>query len=256
MKLLLTLVLVPLMGWSSSLETCYRVFFLFLPVARSCVEYIREGDRITVKSWAKTVVVGRLVKRVNSWGEAHIVSMKPRLFLLFQREGSYVRDHRYTFRSDGVEYSIVRHRKEGKEVREGFYRSGHPLYDPFSVSLIIYVRTPSREEEIPMFYDEKVRGVRYRTIGEEDVDVFGKVYRTWKVIFRPEIETKGLLKPRGVWYAWIDKETNIPVRLKVSFTVGTVYVYLEGVKGNRKLLREIKDEQTGVLSEASGEGAR
>jgi len=185
MRLLLCLfAATPILVSSATLETCYRVFFIFLPVAESCVKYSRNGEEIRIIPW--------------------------------------------------------------EEKEEGFYASGEILYDPFSASLLIYLNTPSREGgSISLFYDGKVRKVTYRTVGEEEVEVFGRTYRTWKVVFNPEMETKGLLKPRGLWYAWIDKETNIPVRLKVSFTIGSAYIYLEKVKGRSGLLRDIRDERIG-----------
>ncbi len=239
---LLLLLFPSLFLWSASLEACYRVFFLFIPVAESCVNYIRDGDEIRVRPWARTAVIGRLVKRVDSRGESVLVGLQPNLFVFFQREGPYVRDHEYLFREGGVEYTIVRHRDKGKEVKKGFFPSRGTLYDPFGVSLLIYLDTPNtRGGSVLMFYDEKVRKVDYRTVGEEEVEVFGRVYETWKVRFSPEMETRGLLKPKGIWYAWIDKETNIPVLLKVGFTIGSAYIYLERLKGDRRLLKEIKE---------------
>jgi len=247
MRLLLCLfAATPILVSSATLETCYRVFFIFLPVAESCVKYSRNGEEIRIIPWARTIAVGSLVKRVNNRGESLLIHLKPRLFVFLQREGPYIRDHRYVFGEDGVRYSIVRYRKGKEEKEEGFYASGEILYDPFSASLLIYLNTPSREGgSISLFYDGKVRKVTYRTVGEEEVEVFGRTYRTWKVVFNPEMETKGLLKPRGLWYAWIDKETNIPVRLKVSFTIGSAYIYLEKVKGRSGLLRDIRDERIG-----------
>jgi len=248
MKRILLILFLPVISLTSELETCYRIYFWFLPVAKSCVLYSKSGKRMLVKSWAKTIVIGRLVKPVNNWGESKLFNLKPETFSLYQREGSFIRDHVYVFKRKGIEYRIVRYKSKGNEVKEGFYESSVYLFDPFSASLLIYLDTPNfRENTLQMFYDEKVQNVRYRTVGEEKVKVGDRFYDTWKVRIVPEVKTKGVLKPKGTWFAWIDKETNIPVMLEIRFTLGSVKIYLEKVKGDRKLLKEVRDEQARVL---------
>lgn len=248
MRILLSALILPLIVFAKELETCYRVYFWFFPVAESCVLYTKEGKEVRIKSWARTIVVGRLVKPVNSWGMATMSELKAKSFALYQREGSYVRDHLYLFGDRGIEYEIVRYKKEGKEVKKGFFESSVYLFDPFSTSLLVYLDTPNfKGGTIPVFYDGKVQRVDYKTVGEERVEVNGKVYDTWKVVLVPNIETKGMLKPRGRWYVWVDKETNIPVMLKVSFTIGSARIYLKDLKGDVYLLKEVKDEQAELL---------
>lgn len=248
MRKLFLILFFPLMTFSSELETCYKVYFWFLPVAESCVLYSKEGKRFILKSWAKTISVGKFVKPVNSWGESRLVNLKPETFSLYQREGSFIRDHIYVFKEKGIEYRIVRYKPDGDRIKEGFYRSTVYLFDPFSASLLIYIDTPNfKETVLQMFYDEKVQNVRYRTVGEERVKVGSMHYDTWKVEIIPEVETKGVLKPKGKWYVWVDKETNIPVMLKIRFTVGSANIYLEKVRGDKRLLKEVRDEQARVL---------
>ncbi len=240
MKLLILLIL-PLTVLSKELTTCYSIYFLVFPVAESCVTYVYKGSKIAIKSWAKTVVVGRLVKRVNSWGEAEIIGLRPITFRLFQREGNFKRDHSYVFGNEGVIYRIIRYKKEGKEVKEGVYESTVVLVDPFTASLLVYIDTPNFvDSTIPIFYDAKVQQIIYRTVGEERVDVFDRTYDTWKVILIPKIETEGVLKPKGKWVLWIDKKTLIPVRLKIGFTIGSAHVYLKKIRGDRDLLVEVR----------------
>ncbi len=248
MRLLLVLLTLPLLVHAKELETCYRIYMWLFPVAESCVLYRKEGDRMEIKSWARTVVVGRLVKPVNSWGIATLSELKAKSFALYQREGSFIRDHLYLFGEDGIEYRIIRYKKEGEEIKEGFFRSSADLFDPFSTSLLIYVDTPNfRGGSIPVFYEAKVQSVDYRTVGEEEVEVMGEVYDTWKVLLVPRIEAKGALRPKGNWYVWVDKETNIPVMLEISFTAGSAKVYLKSVRGDRNLLREVRDGQAGLF---------
>ncbi len=244
MRFLLTLLFLPILIYAKELETCYKVYFWFLPVAESCVLYSKEGGELRIKSWAKTVVVGRLVKPVNSWGEATLMGLRPKSFSLYQREGSYIRDHLYLFDERGIEYRIVRYKKEGQIVKEGFFESSVYLFDPFSTSFLVYLDTPNfKGGTVMIFYDGKVQSVEYRTEGEERVRVMGRVYDTWKVLLVPKIDTKGMLKPKGKWHVWVDKKTNIPVMLKVSFTIGSARVYLKDLRGDLNLFKEVKDEQ-------------
>ncbi len=243
MRSLLLLVFIPLMSYSGSLETCYRVFVLFLPVAESCVAYKQEGEKLTISSWVKTIVIGKIVHRVHNWGKSELEGFKPVYFELFQREGEYERDHYYHFNRKGVDYSIILFNddEEREEIKRGFYESSVFLYDPFSASLALYLDTPNtRGGYIQLFYDEKIQNISYRTTGEEVIKVNGIEYSTWKVVLIPEIETKGTLKPRGKWLIWIDRVSLIPVRFEIKFNIGSAKVYLTSVRGDRKLLRTLK----------------
>jgi len=225
------------------LEACYRIYIIFIPVAESCVKYKNKENELTISSWVKTVVIGKLIRNVHNWGTAEIVNLKPVYFELFQREGDFERDHHYHFKKNGVEYSIIKFKgdEEREEITRGFYRSSVFLYDPFTASLLVYLKTPSRKlDYIQVFYDEKLQNIRYRTIGEEDIEIDGLRYSTWKVVLIPEIDTKGTLKPIGNWYLWIDKLTLLPVMLQIKFNIGSAKVYLKSIRGDPKVLRNLK----------------
>jgi len=242
MIILLLLILLPALVQAKYLKTCYRIYFLFLPAAESCVLYSKDGEKLLIKPWTKTTAVGRLVKPVNSWGEAVLLGLEPKRFSFYQREGSYVRDHFYLFKKNGVEYRIVRRKEDNEEVDEGFFESSVYLFDPFSTSLLVYLDTPNfKGGTIFLFYDGKLHPVEYRTLGEEAVKVMDRTYSTWKVLLIPRVDTKGVLKPKGEWLIWVDKDTNLPVKLQISFTIGSVGVYLEKIEGDPGLLKELKN---------------
>ncbi|NPA42067.1 MAG: DUF3108 domain-containing protein [Aquificae bacterium] len=248
MRYLPLLLLTFSLAFSKELETCYKIYFWFFPVAKSCVYYTVKEDKLKIKSWAKTVVMGSLVKRVNSWGEATLTNLKPKSFSLFQREGDYVRDHFYYFRDNGISYRIVRYKRGKEEIKEGFFKVNSTLFDPFSATFFVYLDTPNyKGGVIEVFYDGKVQRIKYKTVGEEEIEVLGKEFDTWKVLLIPQFDVKGVLKPKGNWYVWVDKDTNIPVKLKIRFTIGTAYVYLDKVKGDKKLFLEVKNEQARVF---------
>jgi len=244
MKILVVLAILVSSLQAKELEACYRIYFLFFPVAKSCVHYVVKENEIKIRSWAKTVVVGSLVKRINSWGESTLLNLKPKSFSLFQREGNFIRDHFYYFNEQGVSYKIVRYKGGKEEVKEGVFKSSIVLFDPFSATLVVYLDTPNpRESTVHVFYDGDVQSMSYRTEAEEKIKVLGKEFNTWRVLLIPRFDIKGVLKPKGKWHVWIEKETLLPVKLKVSFTIGTAYVYLDKVKGSRKLLTEVKNGQ-------------
>jgi len=60
------------------------------------------------------------------------------------------------------------------------------------------------------------------------------------VVLIPEIDTKGTLKPIGNWYLWIDKLTLLPVMLQIKFNIGSAKVYLKSIRGDPKVLRNLK----------------
>ena len=243
MKLFPLLFLIVSFSFGGYLEACYRIYIIFVPVAESCVKYKNKKNELTISSWVKTVVIGKLFRRVHNWGTAQLVNLKPVYFELFQREGDFERDHHYHFRENGVEYSIIKFKgdEEREEITQGFYKSSVFLYDPFSASLIVYLSTPTMKEEyIQIFYDEKLQNIRYRTLRDESIEIDGVRYSTWKVVLIPEIDTKGTLKPIGNWYIWVDKLTLIPVLLEVKFNIGSAKAYLKSLRGDPKILRRLK----------------
>ncbi len=247
-RLLPILFCFPLISFPSMLETCYKVFFWFVPVADSCVIYIKDGNEIHIKSWAKTATLARMVKPVDSWGEVFMEDMAPVRFFLSQKEGSFMRDHYYEFMEDGISFRMVRKKEKGNEIKEGFFPTQETLYDPFSATFLLYVNTPFEgKRAVKLFYEGKVQRIEYAFAGEEEVEVYTKVYRAWKILLLPKVKTKSLLKPTGEWFVWIDKETNIPVKLKVSFNVGSAIVLLKEVRGNKNFFKEVKNGQVGVF---------
>jgi len=109
MRIFLVLFFICSTSLAGFLETCYKIYIAFLPVAESCITYKNKSNEVIISSWVKTIVIGRLVRKVHNWGEAKIINFKPIYFELFQREGGFERDHYYHFRNHGVEYSIIQH---------------------------------------------------------------------------------------------------------------------------------------------------
>ncbi len=237
---LISLVLSSL-SFSKELEVCYRIYYLFFPVAENCVKYRVKGEELIVEAFAKTVVLGKIVKPIHNWGVAvsDVKSLKTKEFLFYQREGTFKRDHEYKFYGELVKVRIVKYRKDSDKVErvwERIFRVGDYYVDPFTASAVIYRDILKRSEgRVKIFYDGRKQEVKYRLLGEEKISTELGRFDTWKVELRPNISTRGLLKPRGRWLMWVDKRTRVPVKLKISFVIGTATGVVYKLKGDREL---------------------
>ena len=79
----------------------------------------------------------------------------------------------------------------------------------------------------------------YSEKGIEVVETPLGEFKARKIEVYPNIETKGLLKPKGLWYLWIDEETNVPVRMDLKFVIGSASARLERIEGDRYLLKRV-----------------
>ncbi|WP_448584466.1 DUF3108 domain-containing protein [Thermocrinis sp.] len=239
--MLFLLLLLPFSILASELTLCYKAYYLFLPVARTCITYKQEGDKLKVSSWVRTINVGGLVKRVYNYGYAviQIKGLTPMEFFYHQEEGSFKRRQHYLFEKSRVyvkEIHYVELTEEQERIEERVYDyTGY--VDPYTASLMLY-KSASKELNgtVRMFYDDKIYNIPYSVVGEEWIS---KEYRTLVLYVQPNVETKGLLKPKGKWKIWIDKENLFPVKMQLFFVLGSVKAILEEVKGDRELLKRI-----------------
>ncbi|WP_448587833.1 DUF3108 domain-containing protein [Thermocrinis sp.] len=232
------LLLLPISLLASELTLCYKAYFSFIPVARTCITYAQETDQLKVSSWVRTISVGGLVKRVYNHGYAtvQIEGLKPLEFFYHQEEGGFKRRQHYLFKNSKIqvkETHYIELTDEVERVEERVYSyEGYP--DPYTASLILY-KNSSQNGSIKMFYDDKKYQIPYFVVGEEDMGS----YHARVVEVKPNIKTKGLLKPRGNWRLWLDKEHLFPVKMQLLFVIGSVRAVLEEVRGDKELLRRV-----------------
>ncbi len=229
---------------SSELKACYKAYLLFLPVAETCITYRQENSILKVNSYVRTINVGKLVKRVYNTGGAEIdlPNLSPKRFVYYQEEGEFKRYQEYIFGKGKIRVAEVKYVKlsdqvEKKEEKEYEYKG---FVDPYTASLLLY-RDSARVERgtVKMFYDDKEYWLPYSVIGRERVDTPAGSFITRKLEVYPNIETKGLLKPKGTWYLWIDEETNVPVKMELKFVIGSASARLESIEGDKTLLRNL-----------------
>ena len=239
--MLFLLLFLPFSILASELTLCYKAYYLFFPVARTCITYKQEGENLKVSSWVRTINVGSLVKRVYNHGYAviYIKSLTPIEFFYHQEEGSFKRRQHYTFKDSKIyvkEIHYVELTEEQERIEERVY-DYTDYVDPYTASLMLYksaLKEPSGN--LKMFYDGKTYSIPYSVVGEEWVL---EKYRALVLNVQPNIKTKGLLKPKGMWRLWIDRENLFPVKMQLLFVLGSVKAVLEEVKGDRELLKRI-----------------
>ncbi|MEN3027725.1 MAG: DUF3108 domain-containing protein [Aquificaceae bacterium] len=228
-------------SFAGELKACYRAYLVFLPVAETCIDYRKEAHLLKMESFVRTINVGKVVKRVYNRGGAWVdlPEIKPRYFFYHQEEGEFKRYQEYRFENGRIKVKEVHYVKlseevERKEEKEYEYRG---FVDPYTASLLLY-RDSARvgQGTVKMFYDDKEYWLPYSLKGRERVETPAGSFMTRKIEVHPNVETKGLLKPKGVWYLWVDEETNLPVKMELSFRIGSASARLEKLEGDRKLL--------------------
>ena len=90
------------------------------------------------------------------------------------------------------------------------------------------------------FYDGKEQSVEFVIVGRETLERLGRRWNTLKVKVLPKVKTSGLLVPKGTWFVWIDEETRIPVRMKMSFTLGSANAWIDSIEGDLWLFYSLK----------------
>lgn len=216
-------------------SACYRVEVFFFKVGESCINFQETKDLILVDSFMRTVNIGSIAKRIydNGYSEINKNSLNPSRFYFHQEEGNFKRNQEYVFvdnkiyvretKFQGLTDSIE---KDEKKV----YQSSNYL-DPYTAALYLFMNVEkNRNGYIKLFYDDRFYDIPYDVKSEEKTKVDNITYDTFKVVIKPRIQGKGLLKPKGDWTLWIDKKRKVPVKMKVGFIIGSVNVYVESIK--------------------------
>ncbi len=234
----------PLLSWTKELTACYRAYFIFIPVAETCITYEDKGRFLHVSSFVRTINVGKLVKRVYNRGEAligkeHLSTIS---FRYYREEGEFKRYQEYRFNDGKIHVREVKYKKLSDQIEKSEEKTyDYSNYvDPYTASLILYRDTAVKGNgDVLMFYDDKRYTLPYAVLEKDRVLMDVGEFETRMVEVYPNIDTKGLLKPKGRWYLWIDKRTYLPVKMKLSFIIGSVEAYLFKVDGDKGTLRDV-----------------
>lgn len=232
------------LSFSQELKACYKAYLFLLPVAETCITYKQENNKLKINSHVRTINVGKIVKRVYNRGGAtvELPELTPRHFVYYQEEGEFKRYQEYRFNNGRIKVVEIKYVKlsdevEKKEEKEYEYRG---FVDPYTASLILYRESAKVEKgTVKMFYDDKEYWLPYKVVGRERIETPVGSFSTRKIEVQPNIETKGLLKPKGVWYLWIDEETDVPVRMELKFLIGSASARIEKLEGDKELLANL-----------------
>ncbi len=248
-KSLLFLILLPFaFSFANKLTACYKAYFVFLPVAETCITYEDRGKELYVSSVVRTINVGKLVKRVYNRGQAVIekATLQPISFKYYQEEGEFKRYQEYTFKDGKIYVKEVKYKKLTDQIEKSeekvYQEAGY--VEPYTASLLLYRDSAVKNHgNILMFYDDKRYVIPYSVLKRDSIDTDLGTFNTRMIEVYPNIETKGLLKPRGKWHLWIDEDMYLPIRMSLSFVIGSVNAVITSVSGDRDLLRKVLKNQ-------------
>jgi len=221
--------------YAETLKTCYTGYYFFIPLIRDCITYnLSEGK---VYAHAFSTSIGSIFKKVEYKGYSLYdkKTLNSRYFYFLQFEGKLRMIHEYKFNNNFIYFSKQIYRRKDKKYRlEKLIKRKYPLkgyLDPFTASIYLYKKIEGKKKgNLKIFYDGKGYTVPFKVIKEENIYLDGRIYKTLKIFLHPEFKTKGLLRPTGDWFLWIDKKLSIPVKMELSFTIGSFKLYIDEIK--------------------------
>ncbi len=215
----------------ANVSLCFDVELLIFKVGESCISYKDVGEDILIESFMRTVNIGSIAKRVNDTGYTYVAKegLKPRKFFFYQEEGSFKRYQSYHFQEDKIWVKEVKYRGLTDEVEKDEEKTypNNGYRDPYSLALFLFKEVfKSQSGYLNLFYDDRFYNIPYKVLNDENIKIRENKFSTRKVLIKPEIKGKGLLRPKGNWYIWIDKDSQLPVKMSVGFIIGSVDVIL------------------------------
>lgn len=232
--------------FSKYLELCYKVYFTFIEVGETCIRYEinQQENTVEINSVARTTKVGKLVKKLYNYGYCLIDgnTLSPKIFRYFQQEFGFFRFQEYIFGEDNkISVKIIRYddqkMKSIKEKDEFVYVRSDEL-DPYSAALFISKNSNS-SGTVKVFYEKKSHNIHYSFRATEILGTDIGNFESHVVEIKPEVETSGVLKPKGNWIAWFSSKKHILLKMKIDFTIGNIVMEVKKLKGYEDLLTEI-----------------
>ncbi len=231
-RFLLSLLFFFSFSFAKDIEVCYKGYYIILPVLENCVWY---KDNV-VAAYAHSTPLGSLFKKVKYYGYSIFNSLSPKKFYFVQDEGSHRFIHDYSFLKRKIIFKKLHYKiKDSKEVlknqKKKIFIVQKRYFDPFLASVYLYEITKVYARgTVPIFFDGKFYNVPFKVLKVEKLQFKGKIYSVRKVLLKPNIKTSGLLHPKGDWIVWIDEKMQVPVKMQLSFTVGTFKLILDKIK--------------------------
>ncbi len=220
-------------SFARDLTTCYTGYYIIFPLVENCITY--SNGKITANAYSTPL--GSLFRQVKYNGYSHYANkngIKSILFYFVQIEGAHKWIHTYKFTKDYIlfekkEYKLTeKGYKYKKTIKKRIQNNGY--LDPFTSSIYLYNQIFRKKDGIlKIFYDGKGYNVPFKVLNEEKLKILKSKYDTIKVNLHPDFDTKGLLRPTGNWYLWVDKNLKVPVKMELEFTIGSFKLILNKI---------------------------
>ncbi len=187
-------------------KICFTAKYLFLDVAKVCLEYKKENNKFKTYMEASTIGLVRLFKDIKY--EGHSIcnqNFKPKEFHLYQKEKNLTVVYHYIFLPNRIYTEKTKNNK--KEVKIIKIKNKN-FFDPFTASyLILYELVKNK---IRIFFEGEIY----------DLKISKKTNGRIKIIeINPkDIKAEGIIKPTGKWrIIYKDRELKeIRVRIKIG----------------------------------------
>ena len=236
------LILIPGLLFANYLKVCFKAYYLIFPVGYSClkVEELTKKE-IKIEGITQSTFLGSIFKKIeitaSSRASKNLISRK---FYLKLTSGDYRKIHIYEFKKGFVKYEIIVEKQRTARIMKGKKNIKKPS-DPLTATLFLFLNASPLRKKHFFFYDGREQLVEFMVIGEEELERLGMTWNTLKVKVIPRVRTTGILIPKGIWYVWIDKETRLPIRMKVSFTLGSANAWIDSIDGNLKFFYSLRE---------------
>ncbi len=240
--ILLLILLLPSLLFAEHIKLCFKAYYFIFPVGYSCLKVHKDRKGVLrIRGEARSVFLGSLLGgiEITSRSKADF-SLRSKRFLLRIKEGKNLEIHIYEFVGNSVKYEIRLRKGKVLKVVKGKIKVERPL-DPLSLSLYILLIASKLKKKCTFFYGGKIQSVSFRMVGRENLERLNRNWNTLKIRVVPKVRTSSFLKPKGVWFVWIDEKLRIPIRIKVSFTLGSANLWLDSIEGNPLFFYSLKE---------------
>ncbi len=212
-----------------AVKNCYTIRYLFFDVAKMCISYKYEKNKIKIEAHAFSEGLLKLIRNVEYYGFA--VSSKDfqsRKFHFYRREGSVREIHDYLFYPAHIIFkkTVIKGAEEKVEKKK-IKNDGY--IDPFTASLYYYRQIINREKIYKkIFFNGKSYYIPVKRIKDTQIKINGKRYKAVYAEIDPsKVKVGGVIQPTGIWKIWIDKKKKILLKGILKIRVGFVTVEIK-----------------------------
>ncbi len=215
-------------SYGETKKDCYTVKYLFIPVAKVCIQYNFENS-VKTEAEAKTTGIFRILKNIRYSGYAiSDRNLSSKEFYFRRQEKGYIEIHRYRFSRRWVNYqkTVIKGADE-KVVKKKIKNKDY--IDPFTASLYYYRQIRSgKPVEKSIFFNGKDFFVPYFNRKIKKIKVNNKVFECYYAEINPsKIKVGGILQPVGVWKLWVEKNKNRLIKGILKIKAGKVVIEIK-----------------------------